>query len=183
MQPVGADATSTELIDQLQDSLASLTGHLGGQWTGKNGTPFTADRDYRKYPAVPCSANGDYEDDSAGLHFSHTLLGPGADDPAAQVDRARDWAQQHGWSEVSSGQGSQPEQGDVFATFTGEGLPTLSVNSSTERSMVTSTSPCSTDSTVRTHDDERPRWTSPNDRFSTPSESPSPSSTKLGVSG
>lgn len=186
LEPLGQDPSRDELITLMERATADFTDSVAGRWYQLDGTSYPGPQldpeTFLDNPPMTCASIND-EPNSKGYHFQYALEGPGVDDPAAALDQARAWAHTNGWQEAESGPGSgSDESGSVFIHFTGEGLPSVTFDASTEITRYFIQTRCSTHPTVLQHYTDRaedPKYdpTIPHDRFSDPSDFPAPTDT------
>lgn len=147
-----ADATSTELVDQLEGAVSSFTQEVGGEWTFGNGEEFVARGDPAGYPADLCRVGLDYEDDRHGKQFQLTLNGPeNGDGNEALMERARQWGEARGYDVSTSGPGLGTGQGGLSLALTADGLTDFTWNLAAGTSILSAGTDCSTDSSVMDH--------------------------------
>lgn len=180
-----ADQTAEVLLDRMFSDMAGVTELLGGEWT-RNEKPFDLAMDRMELNPAPCRS-GDLAGADAmdgPLKFQVILHGAGHAEPDATLDEVAQWAEAEGYSETRRGKGSMPQDGDRFMALHQADGTLMTVHVSTERTKIGSYTACSEHSSLQEYRADPNNLTVPGNRFKkTETPTPSPSSTKLGVSG
>lgn len=184
--PTGlADQTAEVLLEGMFSDLAAVTGLLGGPWT-RGDEPFDFAMDRTELNPAPCRSGevANPQGMDGPLKFQLVLLGPGHPEPDPTLDEVVAWATGQGFEETSRGTGSSPRDGDRFTALRRADGTLLTVDVSTQRAKVAQYTACSEHPSLQEYRADPNDLTVPGNRFKkTETPTPSPSSTKLGVSG
>lgn len=178
------DRTADELLHGLFSETRQVTELLGGPWT-RDGEPFDPAADRPELYPAPCRSGevANPQGMEGPLRFELVLSGPGHEDPEATLDEVVQWASGPGFEETERGQGSMPQDGDRFTALRRPDGTLLTVDVSTQRTQVAHYTACSEDPSLQEHLADPEDLSVPGNRFETGTPAPSPSDTRLGVSG
>lgn len=178
------DQSAEALLEDMFTDLAGVTELLGGPWT-RDGQPFDPTKDRTALNPAPCRSGevANPQGMDGALKFQLVLHGPGHLEPDATLDTVVDWAAERGFEETSRGTGSSPRDGDRFTALRRPDGTLLAVDVSTQRTKVAEYTACSEHPSLQEHRADPNDLSVPGNRFETDDAAPSPSATRLGVSG